>query len=165
MPTGSRRGLSIALAVVSSALIAACGSSGKPSHGTGTDATGVSTAYSLRLTFSNCMRSHGVSGFPDPPVNGGPFTRSSLEEQSPAFRSAQQACKKLLPGGNSQGSPLPASQQRAAVANAQCMRKHGVPDFPDPRFPSHGGSVIQLPAAINADSPSFLTAQRICGRP
>jgi hypothetical protein len=89
----------------------------------------------------------------------------STEEQSPAFRSAQQACKKLLPGGNSQGSPLPESQQRAAVANAQCMRKHGVPDFPDLTFPSHGGSVIQLPAAINADSPSFLTAQRICGRP
>jgi hypothetical protein len=161
-PNGSRHGLSIALAALCSALaIAACGSSGKPRVTTG---TGASSAYALRLRFSTCMRSHGVPNFPDPPANGDPFRLSSLDEQSPAFQSAQQSCKKPL-RGSSQGSPLPESQKLAAITNAQCMRKHGVPSFPDPTFPSSGGSVIQLPAATNADSPAFKKAQKICGRP
>jgi hypothetical protein len=163
MPNSSRHSLSIALAALSCALaIAACGSSGKPVSATGTDA---SSAYGLRLRLSTCMRSHGVPNFPDPPTNGDPFNRSSLDEQSPAFQSAQQSCKKLLPGGSSQGSPLPESQKLAAITNAQCMRKHGVPNFPDPTFPSNGGSIIQLAAGINADSPAFRKAQKICGRP
>jgi hypothetical protein len=109
------------------------------------------------------MRSHGVPNFPDPPANGDPLKRCSLDEQSPAFQSAQQSCKTLLPG-SSQGSPLPESQKLAAITNGQCMRKHGVPNFPDPSFPSSGGSIVQLPAAINADSPAFRKAQKICGR-
>jgi hypothetical protein len=163
--SGFPRGWSIAFATLSCVLaITACGSSGKPSGATGTGARGASSAFALRLKFSTCMRSHGVPNFPDPPTNGGPFKGSSLDEQSPAFQSAQQSCKKLLPG-SSQGSPIPESEKLAAIANAQCMRKHGVPSFPDPTFPANGGSVIQLPAAVNADSPAFRKAQKICGRP
>jgi hypothetical protein len=162
LPNGARPGLFIALAALCCTLaIAACGSSGKPRVATG---TGASSGYAVRLRFSTCMRSHGVPNFPDPPANGDPFRPSSLDEQSPAFQSAQQSCKKLLPG-SSQGSQLPESQKLAAITNAQCMRKHGVPSFPDPTFPSSGGSVVQLPAAINADSPAFTKAEKICGRP
>ena len=41
--------------------------------------------------------------------------------------------------------PLSAAQKAAALKFAQCMRAHGVPHFPDPRFPAGGGIAIATP--------------------
>jgi hypothetical protein len=54
------------------------------------------------LKFARCMRSHGVN-VPDPQVGGGGgFLRlgpaSGVNPQSPAFQTAQKACRNLLPG-------------------------------------------------------------------
>ncbi|MGI8507072.1 MAG: hypothetical protein ACR2MK_09795 [Solirubrobacteraceae bacterium] len=155
---------SIAIIAVSCGLvIGACGSSGSPSSAAGTGATGGSSHYASFLKFSTCMRSHGVPDFPDPSSNGGLRLRvgpgSRLNPQSPAFQSAQQTCRKLLPGG---GPPrtVPEAQRRAAIANAQCMRTHGVPDFPDPTFPPGGGIRI---TAVDPQSPAFQAASKACG--
>ncbi len=43
---------------------------------------------------------------------------------------------------------------------AQCMRSHGVPNFPDPR--ATGGLVI--PSNINPNAPAFVSAQQQCNR-
>src|SRR5690348_4765843 len=55
------------------------------------------------LKFVACMRSHGLPAFPDPIVNaqGAEFRlgRSGPRPNTPVFRAAQQACKKLMPGG------------------------------------------------------------------
>jgi hypothetical protein len=61
------------------------------------------------LKFSACMRSHGVTKFPDPQVtaDGGMqlgFRRGSgIDPNSPQFQAAQRACQKLLPGGGRGG--------------------------------------------------------------
>ena len=67
-PNGHRRRLSVALVGVSCVLaVSACGFSGSPSS-----AAGTGSGDALALKFAVCMRSHGVSNFPDPgsPVGG-----------------------------------------------------------------------------------------------
>jgi hypothetical protein len=53
------------------------------------------------LKFVACMRAHGLSAFPDPTVNSSGIEMqlpTGLQPNSPVFRAAQQACKKLMPG-------------------------------------------------------------------
>ena len=47
-----------------------------------------------------------------------------------------------------------------ALKMAQCMRGHGVPNFPDP---SPGGGLV-IPNGINANAPAFQSAQRACSK-
>jgi hypothetical protein len=86
------------------------------------------------LTLAACMRKNGVTNFPDP-VNGslilGADPRSGLDPFSPQFQAAQKACRYLEP------QLSPAQQQRSdedALKLSQCMRAHGVPNFPDPKL-------------------------------
>ncbi|MGH2882429.1 MAG: hypothetical protein ACRDPA_06975 [Solirubrobacteraceae bacterium] len=146
----------IALAAVSGALaIAACGSVSKPS-------TAARNAPSTAVRFADCMRSHGVPSFPDPSPDG--FNLSAFDTASPAFQSAHQACAPLQPAGTAQGSPASASERLAAIANAKCMRAHGVPNFPDPKFLPSGGNTVSLDG-LNTQSPAFKQAQASCPWP
>ena len=106
-------------------LVAACGGNSPPG------ATG-STQYQKALAFSKCMRSHGALGFPDP-SSAGTITVTQAMLDNPTIRSAAPSCQKLLPRGAVQ---LPPALQRKldtqALEYAACMRRHGVPNFPDP---------------------------------
>jgi hypothetical protein len=158
-PDGRRHSAWSALVAVScAAAIGACGSAGPNS------AAGTGSGDSLALEFAGCMRSHGVPNFPDPgkPV-GGPG--SGINEQAPAFQAAEQKCDKLTNNPQPKGSPLPQSQRLAALAFSNCMRKHGLANFPDPTFPSTGGVEMQAgPGPGEAQSPAFKQAQAACGR-
>jgi hypothetical protein len=157
-----RRQLSIALALVGGVVaIAACGSSGKaPSAG---------ATVNQALRFSECMRSHGVTGFPDPTAGGGLELAPGADVQSPAFQSAQRTCSKLQPGGG--GPPrMSESEYLSALHFAKCMRSHGLADFPDPARSSVGGPafflrgmVFKLGAGLNPMSPAFRQAATACG--
>jgi hypothetical protein len=47
------------------------------------------------VKWAGCMRSHGLSSFPDP--NGqGAFDRNKFDESTPAFQSASKACQSLM---------------------------------------------------------------------
>jgi hypothetical protein len=113
------------------------------------------------VKFAECMRSNGVSQFPDPGASGkltidAVANGSSLDPSTPAFKQAISACKDLEPAGF-MGSQRSSQQQQAALKFAQCIRENGVKDFPDPipngplvdtnRIPSAAGNGI---AAINA---------------
>jgi hypothetical protein len=50
------------------------------------------------LKFASCMRQNGVRNFPDP-RNGNLVITGGIDPNSPQFKSAMQACRKLLPGG------------------------------------------------------------------
>lgn len=54
------------------------------------------------LKVSQCMRSHGVPAFPDPPANGqGPPAlpkAAGINPQSPQFQAAARVCQHLAPG-------------------------------------------------------------------
>src|SRR5271167_307478 len=46
---------------------------------------------------------------------------------------------------------------------SQCMRKHGVPNFPDPTFPAGGGIAQVVEPGANPQSPAFEHALAVCG--
>jgi hypothetical protein len=51
----------------------------------------------LALRVAHCMRSHGVSNFPDPTSNGFKLP-PGIDTSSPQFRSAIQTCRSLFAG-------------------------------------------------------------------
>jgi hypothetical protein len=63
------------------------------------------------------------------------------------------------------------------VKVAQCMRQHGITDFPDPRttvpsLPAGGGVISDIegvifffPASTDSQSPAFTRAAKACGFP
>ena len=120
--------------------------------------------------YSACMRSHGVSNFPDPKVthtNGGTQVAiRAVGPPTPQYKAAQQACRGILP------APSPADQaQQAAdqsrhaqdlVAFARCLRNHGVSRFPDPNAQGQL-SLSQIQAlGIDLQAPSFRAAALAC---
>ncbi len=78
----------------------------------------------------------------------------------PAVVHAEKACKEYMPPS---GPPprISATQKAAMLASARCMRKHGVPSFPDPNF---SGNQINIgEGGVNPDSPAFKRAAAACG--
>ncbi len=116
------------------------------------------------------MRSHGVPNFPDPSSDGeinvnfahggkdGSPASSGIDRNSPQYISADQACRHLLPSG----VPTSAQNQQTLVQGlklAQCMRSHGVPNYPDPN-PSDPNAVHLI--GVDTSSPQFQSAQKVC---
>jgi hypothetical protein len=61
---------------------------------------------------------------------------------------------------SSSSSGSPSDRRGALVAFSACMRKHGVPNFPDPKAVGHGyGLTI---GNEMANSPQFKNAQQVC---
>jgi hypothetical protein len=122
------------------------------------------------------MRANGLSNFPDPRTGpdgggvgfpGGFFVTSSdaidvmgTRFSGPAVVHAEKACKEYMPPSGP-APTISASQKAAMVANARCMRKHGVPDFPDPTF--SGNRITIGNGGANPDSPAFKRAAAACG--
>jgi len=52
----------------------------------------------LMLRFATCMRSHGITKFPDPLVNGNgvAVNPQGFDPESPQFKAAQRACQKYM---------------------------------------------------------------------
>ena len=117
------------------------------------------------VAFSGCMRSHGISKFPDPSSSGAipKATLQQLGVSSGRFQAAQRACQHLLPNGGA--GPDAAQLQRAraqALSYAECVRSHGVPNFPDPGSDGR----IPDPATVGIDqrSPKFEAANQACSK-
>lgn len=118
------------------------------------------------LSYAECMRSHGVSGFPDPTLSAhsGSFGLSfnaSADSTSPQFASANASCKHLLPDGG--GPPTPAqlaTETSELLKYSKCMQTHGEPNFPDPTVSrSLFGFSLN---GVNTSSPQFQAAQKAC---
>jgi hypothetical protein len=172
MPTARtlRRTLGLVLLVCLAPVAAACGSSSptaSAASAVGPPKNGAATAY----RFSACMRSHGVTNFPDPVVQSSDGrTTVSIRitpslTQSPAFTSAQQACRGILPApknGGAQESNGPGKQ--AMLAFVRCLRGRGYPRFPDPG--GQGQLTLQMvdAAGIDIHAPGFLPTAESCTR-
>jgi hypothetical protein len=116
--------------------------------------------------FAACMRKNGVPTFPDPNAQGQISISSAagIDPGSTQFQHAQQACQKELPN---RGQPTPAQLAQArqgALAFSACMRKNGLPNFPDPEFHAGGKVSINIgpSAGIDPRSPQFQHAQQVC---
>jgi len=90
---------------------------------------------------------------------------NGVSVNGPAFQSAMQACKSYLPnGGNPQ--PLSAARRNAILAFSQCMRSHGITNFPDPTFQGNRVALqLRVGTGIDPNSPAFQSAQKACGAP
>jgi hypothetical protein len=145
MPITRRAGV---LAVTAGLLLltaAACGGTSSTSDTSSTSGTsstsstssggtgGVSAAYvSDKLSFARCLRAHGVPNYPDPNASGQEPPNSKqliFSSQGQAALSACNAWSNRIHGDV-------AAQNQAVkgeyVRFAQCMRAHGLPNFPDP---------------------------------
>jgi predicted metal-binding protein len=155
----TRRAGPLAAAVVAIGLLAGCGgSSGATTQGGSASSKQQDSAQVVR--YSQCMRAHGVTNFPDP-TSRGALTLDKTTIESPQYRLASQACRSLAPAGSQSGSVNPQVEAQA-LRFAQCMRSHGVSNFPDPSTSSPGGPVGFAISQSVHDSPALRSAAHAC---
>jgi hypothetical protein len=161
----------VAMVAIVAVIAAGCGST-PSSSGTSTGAaahTGSTTNHTSSLTarekavkFSECLRANGVSDFPDPNASG-EFPSYGVSVTAAVWTKAVAACKALQPPG-SLNAHLTPTQFSAALKFAQCVREHGVPDFPDP---VNGQPLIDTNRIPSANKPGGMTilnaATHTCG--
>lgn len=103
-----------------------------------------------------CIRAHGMPNLPDPIIDS--HGRASLPPGTPTPPpAARQACQTIY-------NRLPASLRNDAAPDiameikfAQCMRSHGLTDWPDP----NADGTYPLPADLRAESKSSPLFARI----
>jgi hypothetical protein len=176
----------VGLLVTAGLLASACGGGSKDpgaASGSGTNTTGAaggktgapgssgsSTTQAELLQLAQCMRSHGVPTFPDPTAQEGTFgvmvSVAGIDLRSPTVKAALHACKQYVPTQNV--TPAQSAAQNAqALQFSQCMRSHGVPNYPDPSTSTGtGAGAVHLNlqgTGIDMSSPTFQAAAKACG--
>lgn len=127
----------------------------------GLASAGSKSSLAQALAYSKCMRNHGAPNFPDPvktPSGGYGYRTQGIDPNSVSFQSALQACKDLPSPWNSTGQQLTHKQQQRWLKWAECIRNHGVSNFPDPTF--SGTEVSEPGVALN--SPHLQSAMDAC---
>ncbi len=154
---GANRPAVLAAALAGAALlVAGCGG------GHAAPVSAKQANYEKLLAYSQCMRTHGEPGFPDPQPDGNLLINAQKGHLNGALmNSANKACQHLMP----KSPPLTASQQQKLTAEAlkfvACMRTHGIPNFPDPTVNSSGVG-IEIPRNITPNSAVLKNAQQAC---
>lgn len=131
------------------------------------DTTSSHDPQSGLLAFSQCMREHGIKGFPDPDSDGGLSIdqgQLGISMDSERFKKARAACEHLVPTRSTEQRQR---DYRARLKYAACMRKNGVPDFPDPPVPSSGphvqeGNENNHQGGPDPSDPQVQAAQEAC---
>jgi hypothetical protein len=165
--TWSRAGALAAVLASMTLLAAACGGSST----TGSTTAQLPTLQSITskaLAYARCMRSHGITNFPDPTVQdsahekGVGFSLPGSIQNSPQYASAAKTCRKQT----SFGVMSPAVRQAImtdGVKFAACMRSHGITNYPDPV--QHANNIQLGPgpnSSIDTSSAQFKAAQKAC---
>lgn len=182
-------GTSKAPSVVSVATTTSAGAAAHTKTAGGTAGSGAPASQTQlqqsALEYARCMRRNGVPDFPDPSGTGFTFNPGAgVDRSSPAFEAAQAKCRRYMALGDglAPGTQTHPTAQWLAqmVKAARCMRRNGVPSFPDPTttVPSPGalrgggvisnieGAVFVFPAAtIDQQSPVFVRAANRCRFP
>ena len=143
--------------------LAAC--AGDPSSGGDNTADRETKMQDAALDYARCMREHGVD-MPDPKMDGGGIRMTSPKGVAPSkMGAADKACRKYLEAVKP--PEMSEEQQKefreAALANARCMREHGI-DFPDPTFGANGEARVRIGrgSGIDPESAKFKAAQKAC---
>jgi len=150
-----RRTLRPLVALATVALIGAGCSSGSAENGTtSTTSSGADKQLSARdkaVKFAECIRAHGVTDFPDP--NEKNQFQYGVSVTPAVWTKATTACKDLQPPGTLSAKRTP-KQQSASLRFAQCVRDHGVKDFPDP---VNGEPLIDTTKIPSSNQPGGMT--------
>jgi hypothetical protein len=159
----SRRPRALSALALVAAIGAGCGANARSDAGTtaggGTTTPGATgTAVDKSATdqdkgvrFAECIRRHGVPHFPDPNAKGD--YNFGIDVTPAVWQKAVDACKDLEPPGALSGKRSP-KQQSAALRFAECVRRHGVKDFPDP---VNGEPLIDTTKIPSSNEPGGMT--------
>jgi hypothetical protein len=156
-----------ALAVMAGVILLASGCGGSSSSNPDASSTAGTSNVAKEVAYSNCMRAHGVNLTVNPnggfSGGGGGSGSGSSGTAQKTMDSAQDACRHLLPNGGQPNQADQAAQQKEALNQAlkytQCMRSHGVPNFPDPSTNGSGGVGFNH---VNAGTPAYAKANQAC---
>jgi hypothetical protein len=168
---GAQRRARFRLAALTAALAAiimlasACGSSSSTTAQLPT----LQSMTNKALVYAQCMRSHGIQNFPSPTVQDNAHAKgvgfsmpSGIDTSSPQFKSAAAACKRQSGFGVISPAMIAAAMS-TGLKFAECMRSHGIPDYPDP---VDKGSNIQIgpgpDGGIDTNSARFQAARKAC---
>ncbi len=144
-------------------LVAACGGSPSSASSAGSPGAGGQATSGVAVAYSRCMRSHGIPDFPDPGSNGQISKQAIIQlgVSGSRLQTAQRACQALWP----YQAPTQA-QQRQELADdlkfAQCMRSHGVPEFPDPTSSGAQVEFVISISRIGMSKPQLLAKAHEC---
>jgi hypothetical protein len=141
-----RRAGFLAVMAAVAVLAAACGGSASSAS----SASNPGGVGKHSAAYQQCMRAHGEAN-PDVPVGS----------SSGQLQAAQNACANLVGGG----AASPASMEQLLIKFlrfAECMRAHGLPDFPDPTLTSQGVNENLKKVGIQTFSPQYQAAARGC---
>jgi hypothetical protein len=127
------------------------GSSAGTANSSGTGGNTQATKREKAVKFAECVRAHGVPHFPDPGASGD--INFGVDVSKAVFTAAVNACKSLEPPG-ALSAKRSTKQQSAALRFAQCVRAHGVPDFPDP---VNGQPLIDTTHIPSSNQPGGMT--------
>ena len=157
----SRKLRPLAVLALAALIGAGCGSSAPSETGTASSSGTASSAdtggtkkapdQDKAVKFAECIRGHGVPHFPDPDAKGD-FV-FGIDVSPAVWQKAVDACKDLEPPGALSGKRSP-KQQSAALRFAQCIRKNGVKDFPDP---VNGEPLVDTTRIPSANQPGGMT--------
>jgi hypothetical protein len=160
------------LAALAAVMLAACGSTGGspvlPVPNSGSDAQ-LDTAPGSLAPWSAavaCARRNGMPGLPDPVIGADRrVTLPGLRRIPEPTRAVQSACAAQIRAVQSNSSTHPlesASDIRALLRVAGCMRTHGYPHWPDPNVrgefqvsSADAGTPIRLGRAVATCGPLF----------
>lgn len=150
----------LALVALLGLIAASCGSSASSetganstanATGTGAVANNSASGQEKAVKFAECVRAHGVPHFPDPNAKG-EFV-FGIDVTLAVWGSAVNACKALEPPG-ALSAKRTAKQQSASLRFAECVREHGVKDFPDP---ANGQPLIDTTKIPSSNKPGGMT--------
>jgi len=173
---GPRHAGALAVAAAVAMLATGCGVVHISLGGGSASSSASAPAYAQVLALAQCMRSHGVPSFPDPNASGGysltpngslEGAGGSVDIDSSQAQAAYGDCRHVLPGAPSISRLEQLEQQEqqrqdqmlpVLLKYSQCMRSHGVPNFPSPGQ----GTASPHGALPNVNSPQYLAAAGAC---
>ena len=131
----------IPLTVISIGALAACGQAAQPQ---------AETLAQIWHELVACARSHGMPNMPDPSIDSQGQAHFPAGTAKPS-QATQQACQSIynrLPASVRTNASAPDIQM--GIKFAQCMRSHGLTDWPDP----NADGSYPLPPDLQAQSKS-----------
>jgi hypothetical protein len=142
-------------------LAAACSGGPAPAAAAAGPAT-----YQQVLAYVQCIRAHGYPIEPNPVQDLGGVVRPPQGPPGlapPALQAARHACQRLQPPYPFADPAVRAKVVAALEKFSQCMRGHGIADFPDPVSSPHMMG-FNYPAGLATAAPQFVSAQQACDK-
>ncbi|MDT7727576.1 MAG: hypothetical protein QOI21_4152 [Actinomycetota bacterium] len=132
--------------------------------------TGDQQILGIGRDYSQCVRDHGISDFPDMVVAGGTLSLpdnaagDAADQALRADTATRDACRPVLdrlPAAGQKNAALSQQDRENLLKYAQCVRDNGIPDWPDPQADG-SFAVAGTPLENEGKSARMQTASQAC---